>query len=82
MAGPARYRIEVHGQIQPNDARRLRGMSIENSAPDAGYPVSRLTGELPDQAALIGVLSVLHEYQLPLVSVTCLESGTDGRKEK
>jgi hypothetical protein len=81
MAGPARYRIEVRGRIQPNDARRLRGMSIDNVERGSGTPVSRLTGDLPDQAALIGVLAVLHEYQLPLISVSCSAAGSM-KKEK
>ena len=82
MAGPARYRIEVRGRIQPSDARRLRGMSIENTVGETGTPVARLCGELPDQVALAGVLSVLHEYQLPLISVTCVAPGVETNEDE
>ena len=68
MAGPGRYQIRVRGRIEPGDARRLRGLSIENTQ-ESGVPVACLSGELPDQAALLGVLDALNTYQLPVLSV-------------
>ena len=82
MAGPGRYLIRVRGHLEPGDARRLRGMSIENTVRESGNPVASLCGELPDQAALVGVLSVLHEYQLPLISVTCVAPGMEAKEDE
>ena len=68
MAEPAHYRIRVRGHVDPATARRLRGLAVENAADEAGAPVATLRGELPDQAALMGVLHTLHDDQLPLLS--------------
>jgi hypothetical protein len=36
-----------------------------------GFPVTELTGQLMDQAALYGVLVTLYNLGLPLLSVEC-----------
>jgi hypothetical protein len=43
---------------------------------DDGPPVTTLTGAL-DQAALQGLLRRLYALGLPLISVICLECGSD-----
>lgn len=68
MAEPAFYRIRVRGHVDPTTARRLRGLAVENTTDEAGAPVATLLGQLPDQAALMGVLHALHDDQLPLLS--------------
>ena len=68
MSESARYRIQVRGYVDLADARRLRGMAIDNTVDKDGDPVALLRGELPDQAALMGVLHTLNDYQLPLLS--------------
>jgi len=50
------------------------GMRLEVSE-TAGRAATTLTGELPDQAALLGVLDQLYCLGAPLLSVECLESG-------
>ena len=45
-----------------------------DSAPD-GRAVTTLEGELPDQAALMGVWSLGQELGLPLRAVVCGDSG-------
>ena len=42
---------------------------------DAGTLKTTLVGELPDQAALLGVLNTLYELHLPLRSVVCMWDG-------
>jgi len=49
-------------------------MDIRQAASDTGYIVSTLTGELPDQTALAGVLNALYEMHLTVLSVECLKS--------
>jgi len=71
MGDAARYRIRVRGRLDSDDAARLRGMSIESADDGSGSPVSTLDGELPDQAALLGVLHALNGFHLPLLSVEC-----------
>ena len=75
---PARYRIRVQGYLDPDATHRLSGMSIENGTDGEHAPVSTLTGELRDQAALIGILNTLYSYQLPVLSVERLGREDEG----
>jgi hypothetical protein len=48
----------------------MRGMEIRQI--EAGPPVvTQLTGTLPDQSALHGVLNTLFELHLPILSTEC-----------
>lgn len=75
MAQPARYRIRVRGHLDASAVRRLRDMSVENAMDEHGSPIAVLRGELPDQAALIGILNTLNAYHLPLLSAEFLAEG-------
>jgi hypothetical protein len=44
-------------------------MTITQCPPQAEPPVTTLSGELSDQAALCGVLNTLYELHLPLLTV-------------
>ena len=68
MAGAANYKIRVRGHVDAETARRLRGLSVENTTDEGGAPVATLQGDLPDQAALMGVLHTLNDHYLPLLS--------------
>lgn len=70
---PAPYRIQVQGRVATNWSDRLQGMDISQTTADSGQIVSTLTGELPDQTALAGVLNALHEMHLSVLSVECLK---------
>lgn len=69
---PARYRIRVQGRIDPIWSDRLEGMIITYPAPNDEQLVTRLEGELLDQASLAGVLNTLYELHLPVLSVMYL----------
>ena len=71
---PAIYRIRVQGRIKASWSDRLEGMTISLSTPDARPLVTALEGELPDQAALAGVLNTLYELHLPVLEVKCLSA--------
>ena len=66
---PAAYRIRVQGQLDESWSPRLGGMAIGTAVtPEQGL-VTMLEGVLLDQAALAGVLDVLHSLCLPVISV-------------
>jgi hypothetical protein len=71
---PMPYRILVQGRVASNWSDRLQGMEISHTTSDIGHIVSTLTGELPDQTALAGVLNAIHEMHLSVLSVECLKS--------
>jgi hypothetical protein len=66
---PATYQICVEGQVDLEWSDRLEGMAISLELPKDKPPISTLSGELPDQAALIGLLTTLYEWHLSLLSV-------------
>ena len=72
---PATYRIGVQGRIPARWCDRLEGMTITERSPEGESPVTTLSGELSDQAALVGVLNTLYELHLPVLSVERLSAG-------
>jgi hypothetical protein len=71
---PAAYKISVLGFLDENMTDRLGGLAIESQEADPGSNKSKitLTGILPDQAALFGVLNALYNMRLLLLSVEYL----------
>jgi hypothetical protein len=63
------YEIRVGGVVDDSWSGRLGGMQINTERNAARAPVTVLTGELQDQAALNGVLATLYALGLPLLSV-------------
>ena len=72
---PATYRIKVQGFLEDVWSDRLAGMAIKVSIPEEHGPITGLTGEVTDQAELIGVLNGLHELRMPILSVEMVETG-------
>ena len=68
---PARYRISVLGFPDERMMDRLGGLEIESQErdPRTSESITWLTGELHDQAALLGALNVLYNMRLPLLTV-------------
>ena len=73
---PATYQIKVPGHLDESWSDWVGGMTITIEGEDDGPPVTTLTGAL-DQAALQGLLRRLYSLGLPLVSVICLECGSE-----
>lgn len=73
---PAVYRIRVPGHLDQSWSDWIGGMTITVESKGDGPPVTTLTGSL-DQAALLGLLRRLYSLGLPLVSVVCLECGSE-----
>jgi hypothetical protein len=68
MFEPQIYVITVQGRLEPSWSERLGGMTITVHDRLDG-PVTVLTGELADQAALQGILKAVYDLGLPVVSV-------------
>ena len=66
---PAIYRIEVLGNLPEGCSESLRGMSVETRQKADQSTVTTLTGQLRDQAELLGVLNSLYELHLPILNV-------------
>ena len=76
---PGEYRIDVGGRLGEHWSNRLGGMLITTSESKDGIPVTRLVGNLRDQAELSGVLNSLYDLHLPILLVQYLHTtnGTD-----
>lgn len=66
---PAIYQIKVEGVLSQDWSERLRGMQIELKHRKGKKPISVLTGKIPDQGSLAGVLKTLYEFHLPIIQV-------------
>jgi hypothetical protein len=69
MFDPVKYVIVVQGTLEKSWYERLSGMVIMVHEA-AGGPQTTLSGVLPDQTALQGVLKALYDLGLPVLSVT------------
>jgi hypothetical protein len=67
-SNPASYAIRVQGMLGDDWSDRLGQMRISTASDDDG-PVTELVGRLPDQRALMSILSSLYDLGLPILSV-------------
>ena len=72
MDNLAHYRIRVSGAVNELWFDYYDNMAIEIEAGSGKRPVTTLTGCAVDQAALQGILSLLYNMHLPIVSVEWL----------
>ena len=66
---PATYQICVQGVVGESWGDYYAGMTIDIDYAAGQRPVTTLTGQLQDQAALIGALTRLYDRCLPILSV-------------
>lgn len=66
---PSRYRIRVLGKLGASWSDRLGDLVISTEHTSNQPPVTTLTGEVRDQAALLGVLNTLYDIGCPLLKV-------------
>ena len=70
------YRICVQGTLDQSCRDHLQVMTLLYERDESGQPITILTSQLSDQAALIGILTTLYNiYHLPLLSVECISIG-------
>ena len=67
------YEIRIEGRLQERWSEWFDGLAIRSDRDEETI----LTGRLPDQAALYGVLSRIHDLNLILVSVVRLPPVSD-----
>jgi hypothetical protein len=68
---PGVYRITVTGPLDVAWSEILHDMAIVNGGePEVEY--TTVTGRLPDQAALLGVLNALYDRHVVVLAVECL----------
>ena len=68
------YSIRFSGVIGKDWREHLEEMQMASYLPTGGSrsPETMLVGAVRDQAALSGVLNLLHALGLPIIDVTCL----------
>jgi hypothetical protein len=71
---PGSYRIRVQGLLDSSWSNRLCDLAITARRAAGQEPVTTLSGEVTDQAALMGVLSTLYDLGFPLLKVERLAS--------
>ncbi len=69
---PARYTIRICGALEERWLAYYDNMDLEVEDRGMQRPITTLTGQVPDQAALIGMLTLLYDMRYPLISVECL----------
>ena len=74
MDTPFGYQIKVQGRLDHHAASWFNGMAIAVERAADGAPVTVLTGTVVDQAALLGLLLKASYFNLPLISVSRLET--------
>lgn len=66
------YKILIQGYLDESWSERMNGVAIQLQSQPNEAPVTVLSGEFQDQAALAGVLNTLYDLGMPLLSVECL----------
>lgn len=74
MADLILCQIRVKGHLSDQWAEWFGGLEIKNQPEGEAL----LSGTLPDQAALYGVLKRMRDLGLTLISVNCVQPGPDG----
>jgi hypothetical protein len=72
LGTPAIYCITILGQLNQTWSEDFGNLTIETINDVDPWALTALTGMLPDQAALFGILNHLYGLGFPLVSVECL----------
>jgi hypothetical protein len=69
LCQPASYQIEVVGHLDVDKATWFKCLTLANEFGEDGTPITIMTGEILDQAALHGLLTVIRDLGLPLLAV-------------
>jgi len=71
----ANVRIQVRGSIGPQWSEYFQDLTISTND-DRARAVTTLSGEVQDQAALLGIINSLYQLGYPLISVESLEQAS------
>jgi hypothetical protein len=67
------YKIRVEGLISPRWLQLFDDLNVDTGKGECPNATTTLTGTMPDQAALIGLLQMLYTLGLPLLLVESQE---------
>jgi len=68
------YQVTVKGTLDSRWSDWFSGMILTVQVREDGRTLTRLSGQVSDQAALRGMLIKLWDLNLTLISVTCAEA--------
>ena len=66
------YKIVVQAELDESWSERLGGLEIKIERLNRKKPISILLGQMNDQSALSGVMNMLYEFHVPIISVNML----------
>lgn len=69
MKRQERYQIRLQGWLDDSWADWFDRMAFQHETTPEGTQITVITGEVPDQAGLHGLLTVIRDLNLPLLSV-------------
>ena len=75
---PGIYRIKIQGRLSEGALRRFDEMTVSVEPNTAGIPVTTLTGQITDQAALHGIVARVRDMGLPLILVELVSPINQG----
>ena len=78
---PAHYRVRVLGAVSKTYCDIFGDMTIEEESDAGQQPVTTLTGQYLDQAALMGALNFLYDRRLPLLLVEHIPEISEALEE-
>ncbi len=70
---PGSYQIRVLGLLEPCWLEHLEELQISSSSWSGKYPVTHISGWLIDQTALAGLLELLNDLGMVILTVERLE---------
>jgi hypothetical protein len=73
LTQPAAYRIRIAGRVKNGWSDFMTGL-LETHVQENGATITELTGTVPDQSALFGLLCHIRDLGLPLISVEYVET--------
>jgi len=74
FSGRGKYEITVKGHLDEERSYSFEGMTTTPGFSQDGTPITTLTGQLVDQAALHSVLARIRDINVPLISVNQIEA--------
>jgi hypothetical protein len=77
LTQPAAYRIRIVGRVKNGWSDFMTGLQ-EAHLQESSKSVTELTGIVPDQSALFGLLCHIRDMGLPLISVEFIENQKGG----
>ena len=76
LSGRGEYEIKVKGHLDERWSYWFEELTITTGYSEDSTPITTFTGHLVDQAALHGVLAKIRDINMPLISVTQVESNS------